>query len=148
MTRAPPRQLGSKQRWRVWANPTGFTRGTNMLLKLCWSVLALIHFVPALALVRPSLLTTLYAIDPQSPSYVLIWHRAALFAVLVVICLWASVRPEVRALASVAVAVSMVAFLILFAASGFPPSLRTIAFADLAGLPFLAFAAWRAFRPA
>ncbi len=117
-----------------------------MAVKLSWAILALIHLMPALAVVRPSLLTTLYAIDPQSPSYVLMWHRAALFAMGVVICAWAIFRPEVRALASVAMAISMLGFLALFLINGSPQSLRTIAFADLAGVPFLAFVAWSAFR--
>lgn len=117
-----------------------------MAIKLSWAILALIHLIPALALVRPSLLETLYAIDPHSPTYVLLWHRAALFAMAVVICVWAIFRPEVRLLASVAMAISMVGFLMLFVLNGSPPSLRMIAIFDLAGLPFLGFAAWNAFR--
>ena len=117
-----------------------------MAVKLSWAILALIHLVPAFAVVRPSLLTTLYAIDPQSPSYILMWHRAALFAMAVLICAWAIFRPQVRQLASVAMAISMLGFLVLFLINGSPHSLRTIALADLVGVPFLAFAAWSAFR--
>ena len=119
-----------------------------MAVKLSWAILALIHLIPALALVRPSLLTTLYAIDLNSPVYILVWHRAALFAMAVVICVWAVFRPEVRALASVAMAISMIGFLSLFILNGSPPSLRVIALADLACLPFLAFAAWNASQSA
>ena len=117
-----------------------------MAAKLSWAILALIHLLPALALVRPSLLTTLYAIDPQSPVYILVWHRAALFAMAVMICIWAIFRPEVRQLASIAIAISMIGFLALYMLNDMPASLRMIAFADLVGLPFLAFAAWNAWR--
>ena len=117
-----------------------------MAVKLSWAILALIHLIPALALVRPSLLTTLYSIDPQSPAYILVWHRAALFAMAVLICTWAIFRPEVRVLATAAMAISMIGFLALFVINGSPPSLRMIALVDLAGLPFLGFAAWNAVR--
>ena len=116
------------------------------MVRLAWFLLALIHALPAIALVRPSLLTTLYGVDPASPAYVLLWHRAALFAVILLICCWAAVRPEVRKLASVAVAISMIGFLLIYWAQGSPPNLRTIAIADLVGLPLLAFVGWNAFR--
>ena len=117
-----------------------------MVIKLAWGVLALIHLLPAVALVRPSLLSSLYGVDAGSPVYLLIWHRAALFAMAVVICIWAALRPEVRPLASVAMTISMVGFLLLFLLNGSPPNLRTIALVDFAGLPFLAIAAWDALR--
>ena len=117
-----------------------------MMIKLAWGVLALIHLLPAIALVRPTLLSSLYEIDAGSPVYLLIWHRAALFAMAVVICIWAALRPEVRQLAAVAITISMVGFLLLYLLNGSPPNLRAIALADLAGLPFLAFAVWDAFR--
>lgn len=116
------------------------------MVRLAWLLLALIHALPAIALVRPSLLTTLYGVDPNSPAFTLIWHRAALFAVILVICCWAAIRPDVRQLAAVAVAISMLAFLAIYAFQGSPPSVRTIAIADLVGLPALAFVAWNAFR--
>ena len=116
------------------------------MVKLAWLLLALIHALPAIALVRPSLLTTLYGVEPAAPAYTLLWHRAALFAVVLLICCWAALRPEVRQLASVAVAISMVGFLIIYAVQGMPANLRTIAIADLIGLPALAFVAWSAFR--
>lgn len=117
-----------------------------MMIKLAWGILGLIHLLPAVAFVRPSLLSSMYGIEGGSPAYLLIWHRAALFAMAVVICIWAALRPEVRPLAAVAMTISMVGFLLLYLLNGSPLSLRTIAWADLAGLPFLAFAAWDAFR--
>ncbi len=117
-----------------------------MGLKLSRAILALIHLIPAVAVIQPSLLTSLYGIDAQSPFYVLMWHRAALFAMAVLICTWAIFAPEVRALAAVAIAISMGGFLTLFLINGSPESLRMIPLTDVAGLPFLAFVGWSAFR--
>jgi hypothetical protein len=116
------------------------------MIRLAWLFLALIHALPAIALVRPSLLTTLYGVDPTSPAYILLWHRAALFAVVLLICCWAAFRPEVRRLAAVAVAISMVGFLIIYSVQNMPTNLWAIAIADLIGLPALALAGWTAFR--
>lgn len=116
------------------------------MVRLAWLLLALIHALPAIALVRPSLLTTLYGVEPEAPAFALLWHRAALFAVVLLICCWAAFRPEVRQLAVVAVAISMVGFLIIYGVQGMPANLRTIAITDLIGLPALAFVAWSAFR--
>lgn len=116
------------------------------MIRLAWLFLALIHALPAIALVRPSLLTSLYGVEPSAPAYALLWHRAALFAVVLLICCWAAVRPEVRKLAAVAVAISMIGFLVIYWVQGMPANLRTIALADLVGLPALAFVAWSAFR--
>lgn len=119
-----------------------------MVAVVCWVVLGVIHLLPAIALVRPSLLATLYGVAPGSLASLLLQHRAGLFLVILVTCAWAVLRPEVRPLASVAVAISMVSFLCLYTAGGQPPGLRVVAIADLIGLPFLAAAAWSAFRPA
>jgi hypothetical protein len=116
------------------------------MVRLAWFFLALIHALPAIALVRPSLLTMLYGVDAATPAYTLLWHRAALFAVILLICCWAALRPEVRQLAAVAVAISMAGFLVIYWVQGMPASLRTIAIADLVGLPALAFVCWSAFR--
>ncbi len=77
----------------------------------------------------------------------LLQHRAGLFAAIVVACLWAARSPGVRQLAATLVTLSMLSFLVLFWNGNSPPALRLIAVADLFGLPFLAFAAWQAFRP-
>ena len=119
-----------------------------MIATICWAVLALIHLLPATALFRPSLIGSLYGVDPGSAAFLLLHHRAALFLAILVVCAWAAWRPEVRPLASVAVAISMLSFLWLYVSAGQPPALRPIAIADLVGLPFLAIAAWLAFRPA
>ena len=117
-----------------------------MMAVFCWVVLGLIHVLPAIALFRPSLIGTLYGVEPGSATFLLLQHRAALFLVVLVVSAWAAWRPEVRPLASVAVAISMISFLCLYAANGQPQALRQVAVADLIGLPFLAVAAWLAFK--
>jgi hypothetical protein len=117
-----------------------------MLQKALWLVLAAIHFLPALAFFRPATLTTLYGVAADDQLYLLMQHRAALFLAVFVACLWAAFMPEGRKLAVVIVAVSMLSFLVLYAMAGAPEGLRTIAIADLVGLPALAGVAWFAFR--
>ena len=116
------------------------------MLKVSWLLLAALHLVPALALFRPSLITTLYGVAPGSVAALLLQHRAGLFAVIMVACLWAAFVPGVRQLACVTVGLSMTSFLLLYWSSGSPPALRGIAIADLIGLPVLAWVAWQAFR--
>lgn len=67
-----------------------------------------IHTLPALALVRPALITRLYGVANGEAAFVLLQHRAALFAVVVVLCLWAARDPAVRRPAAVATAISMI----------------------------------------
>ena len=117
-----------------------------MIERIAWGSLGLIHAVPALALVRPALLTRLYGVAAGETAFTLLHHRAALFLVIVMICGWAMVDPAVRRLAVAAVAVSMISFLVIYIMAGRPPALRSIALADLAGLPPLALVAWFAAR--
>lgn len=117
-----------------------------MLDRLAWLLLAALHVPPALALVRPAMIETLYGVTRDMAAFPLVQHRAALFAAVVAICLWAMADARVRRLASVACAISMLSFLLLWWLAGAPPALRTIALADLLFLPVLAFAGWRAFR--
>ena len=113
--------------------------------RIAWLILAAIHAMPALALFRPALLMRMYGAAPDDAVFLLLQHRAALFLVVVIICLWAVVDPGVRRLAVVAAAVSMVGFLTLYAGAGRPPALRTIAVVDAAGLVPLMFVAARAY---
>jgi hypothetical protein len=116
-----------------------------MMQLISWLALALIHATPALAFFRPALITKLYRLDAGSPLFLLFQHRAALFVVIFVICLWAAFDPGSRRLASVAVGISMISFVVLWRMAGSPPALRTIAVTDIVGLPFLAFVAFKAF---
>jgi hypothetical protein len=117
-----------------------------MIIKICWALLSLLHVMPALALFRPALLEKMYGVRPGSELFTLLHHRAALFLVIVVISVWAMFRPEVRALASITVGISMMSFILVWWLSGASPALRTIAVADMIGLPILLFVAWQAFR--
>ena len=118
-----------------------------MLKSALWLVLAVIHAMPALALFRPSTLTTLYGIAADNPLFLLMQHRAALFLAVFAACIWAAFVPEGRKLAVIVVGISMLSFLSLYWMGGAPAALRRIALVDLAGLPFLVGVAWLAFRP-
>ena len=115
-----------------------------MIERIGWALLGLLHVLPALALFRPSWIERLYGAQAGSNSFLLLHHRAALFLAIVAICIWAIFRPEVRPLASVAVAISMISFIVIWWMAGTPPSLKTIAVADMVGLPILAYVAWQA----
>lgn len=119
-----------------------------MVTAVCWGVLAAIHLLPALALFQPALISRLYGVEGGSTTLLLLHHRAALFLAICVTCVWAMLRPESRQVATVAVGMSMLSFLLLYRLGGAPSALRTVATVDLVGLPFLAFAGWQAFRPA
>ena len=116
-----------------------------MLELICWLLLALVHAVPALAFLMPSLLTRLYGVARGDTIFLLMQHRAALFLMVFVICIWSAFDPTPRRLASISVAISMLSFLMLYAMQGAPASLRQIAVADLIALPALGLAMWKAF---
>ncbi len=118
-----------------------------MLQSILWLILAAIHAMPALALFRPATLTTLYGVASDSPLFLLMQHRAALFFAVFAACVFAAFVPEGRRLAVLIVAISMVSFLVLYWQAGSPVPLKRIALVDLAGLPVLAGVAWLAFRP-
>lgn len=102
--------------------------------------------MPALAFFRPSLLGRLYSVEQRTSLFLLLHHRAALFVIILILCIWAIAVPDVRRLASLCVGVSMMSFLILYWQAGSPPTLKTIAFVDAIALPALAFATWSAFN--
>ena len=118
----------------------------NLVLRVCWLALAVVHIVPAAVLVRPDLIERLYAISPTGPSGVLLAHRGAAFLALAIIAAWAAFDPAVRRLGSIALAVSVVGFLILYLRAGSPAALRSIAIADLVALLPLAVVTWAAWR--
>lgn len=122
----------------------GVEQGGVMLAleRICWAALALIHLLPASALFRPRAIIALYRVEPGGPLFPLLHHRAALFAIVVIACLWAIADPGARRLAGVVVATSMLSFLAIYWSAGSPPALRSIAMVDLAGLPFLAVVIW------
>lgn len=114
-----------------------------MFERISWLVLALIHLSPFGAFFAPSLITRLYSIPDTDPSFPLLHHRAALFGVIFIACVWASFSSDIRKLTFVITALSMISFLVIYVANGQPSSLRTIAIADIIGLPFLAYVGWK-----
>jgi hypothetical protein len=116
-----------------------------VLERICWAVLVLIHITPASMLFRPGAIGKMYQVDAAGPLAALLHHRAALFVIVVIACLWAMIDPGARRLAAVVVATSMLSFLAIYWHAGSPVSLRSIAMVDLAGLPFLAFLLWYVF---
>jgi hypothetical protein len=120
-------------------------RKVTLAVKIGWLLLALIHATPAFALFKPAILTRLYSIKTGSSLFTFMHHRAALFLVVVIMCIWAVFRPEVRQMATIGVGISMGTFVIIWALSGAPAALRTIAIADILGLAILLFVGWQAF---
>lgn len=119
----------------------------NMVVVIAWGLLALVHLTPALAFFQPDKLRALYRVGADNPLFSLMHHRAALFVVIVILCIWAMIDPAVRRLATVGVGFSMLSFLWIFWRAGQPAALKTIAVVDLIGLIPLALVAWAAFGP-
>lgn len=115
-----------------------------MFDRVLWLLLAAVHALPALAFVRPAMITRLYGVAATDDLFLMIRHRAALFLAIVVIAIWAAVDPATRRMAGVAIAISMLSFLWLYWQAGAPPGLRLIARVDLVALPVLILAMWRA----
>jgi hypothetical protein len=120
-----------------------------MLVTSSWLALALIHLMPALVLVVPSLIERLYGVPPTGDVGLLLVHRGALFLAVLAVSAYAAIAPDARRAASLVAGISMVSFLLLYARAGLPPgSLRTIAVADLIGLVPLAIVIWNAWGQA
>lgn len=117
-----------------------------MAERICWLILAVaVHLPPFAAFFAPSLIARLYSVHADDPNFALLHHRAALFGVIVVACLWAALDPDVRKLSAVVTALSMISFLVIYLTYGQPASLRTIAIVDILGLPLLFYVGWKAF---
>ena len=111
----------------------------EVLEKLSWAILALIHVPPASVSVAPALIGRLYGVEAGSVTGILLMHCGVLFLAIVVACLVAALHVTARPLACVLVALSILGFLIIYAYSGMPTRpLRTIAVANaVALLPLL-----------
>jgi hypothetical protein len=117
------------------------------MLVAAWLFLALVHLTPAAVLVRPDLIRSLYAVEAAGDLGVLLIHRGALFAAVVVVCLYAAWEPSARRAAALVVAISVVSFLLIYASAGAPSgSLRLIALADLVALAPLVLVTWKAWQ--
>ncbi len=119
----------------------------ELLTKLAWALLALIHLAPAAVVFRPSLTKKLYKIDPSGDLGVLITHRGALFLAIFAACLAGTLDPAARKALSIVVAISVVSFLWLYVRAGLPTGpLKTIALVDIIGLMPLLWVLWSAWR--
>ena len=118
------------------------------LVQIAWGMLALVHAAPAMALVVPGMLRRLYGLELGGDLRILLVHRSALFLALVVLSVFALFDPAARRAAGVTVAISVVAYLAVYAQSGFPVgALRRVALVDafaLVPLVTVLVAAWRA----
>jgi hypothetical protein len=111
----------------------------HTLIDLAWLSLALLHAAPAAVVCSPAALRRLYGVAPDGDVGVLLRHRGALFLAVLTLCLSAWADPAARAAAGPVVAISVLGYLAIYAAAGAPRGpLRTIAIADLLGVPALA----------
>ncbi|MEO1015862.1 MAG: hypothetical protein AAFX08_11810 [Pseudomonadota bacterium] len=117
----------------------------EILVRICWFALALVHVAPAAVVFSPGLVERLYGASPDGETGVLLVHRGALFLTVVAAAVFAAFDPPSRRLASLVAAISMIGFLIIYARAGTPIGpLRTIAMTDAVALIPLAFVGWRA----
>jgi hypothetical protein len=118
----------------------------DIIERLAWLGLVLIHTMPATALFRSGGIGRLYGIKPGNALLLLLEHRSMLFAAIVVLCVWSTLDPQPRPAALVATAISVLGYLAIYAKHGMPAgALRTIAKVDLLALPLLIFIALRLF---
>jgi hypothetical protein len=114
-------------------------------LKTAWITLALVHTTPALAALSPAIMERLYGVAPSGELSVMLSHRGALFAAIVIGCMAAVFDPSARRAVALMVAVSVIGFLVLYMRAGAPAGkLRTIAIVDAAALAPLALVLWSA----
>ena len=107
----------------------------EIVIKLSWAALALVHAAPTAALFSAQALRALYGLEPRGDHGLLMRHRGALFLALVVLACWASWDPQLRRPASLVIALSVLSFLSLYLHAGSPSgSPRTIAIVDALAL--------------
>ncbi len=107
----------------------------EVLTKLAWVCLIVVHLAPAMVLFIPSLIEKLYKLSRSDDIGLLIIHRGAMFLGIIVAALFAIIEPSARRFASVVVGISVIGFLIVYGRAGMPKSeLRKIAIADVVAL--------------
>jgi hypothetical protein len=117
----------------------------EIAMKAGWLLLAAIHVTPAAVVIVPGLVQKLYGVDGGQDVGLLLVHRGVMFLGVVVVCVFASFRPDARPAASILAGISVLGFLVVYAAAGFPPgALRKIAMVDAVAVGPLAFVAWTA----
>lgn len=118
------------------------------LLPVLFGALALIHILPAMAVLAPARLSTLYGFEAgDSVLTTLLQHRALLFGILSAALIYAIFTPSVRWPVLIGVVVSMGGFLVIAIMRGeLGGALRSIVIADVIGLIIAVIAAlilWR-----
>ena len=130
----------SKSPRRDW-----FADPMELVVRLCWLSLALIHAPPALTAASPRVIGRLYDVTPDGDVALLLAHRGVLFACVAVAALTAAFHAPSRRLAVSVVGLSVGGFLALYWRAGMPEALRDVALADgtmLVPLLIVAFAAF------
>lgn len=119
----------------------------ELLTKISWGLIAIIHLMPSLVLFKPDLTNKLYDISPAGDLGLLIIHRGALFLGIVVASIFAIFDQDSRRVISCVAAISIIGFLFTFWRGGMPEgALRTIALADLFALVPLLIVIYDAFK--
>lgn len=119
-------------------------RPMDILERVAWLGLALIHLLPATVVFWPGGVARLYGARPGETPLLLLEHRGLLFAGILVLCLWSALDPQPRPAAALATAISVLGYLALYIRHGLPQGpMRTIARVDLLALPLLALVAAR-----
>lgn len=115
----------------------------SKLLPFLFGALALIHILPAMAVLAPASLSRLYGFEAgDSVLTTLLQHRALLFVILAAALVYAIFDGAVRWPVLIGAVISMGGFIIIAAMRGeLSASLRSIVIADVIGLVIAALAA-------
>ncbi len=113
------------------------------LLPFLFGALALIHALPAMAVIAPARLSSLYGFDASDTVLTtLLQHRALLFGILSAALIYAIFIPSVRWPVLIGAIMSMGGFLVIALARGeVSGALRSIVVADVIGLVIAVLAA-------
>ena len=104
-------------------------------------VVGVIHLIPLAGVLGVGRLNSMYGISVSDPDLsILMRHRAVLFGLLGVFCVYAAIRPPLQIIALTAGAVSVGSFLYLaYTTAGYNEEVRRVFIADLVAAAFLAF---------
>lgn len=103
-------------------------------------VVAVIHLIPLSGVLGVGRLNSLYGLSiNNSDLLILMRHRAVLFGLVGLFCLYAAMRPSLQFMALTAGAISVGSFLYLaYATGGYNEELRRVFVADVVAAAFLA----------
>lgn len=110
------------------------------LVSVSLIVVGIIHLIPLTGVLSVERLNVLYGTSINDPDLsILMRHRAVLFGLLGIFCVYAAVKPPLQLLALVAGTVSVVSFLYLaYATGGYNDDVRRVFIADILAAAFLA----------